>query len=308
MPSNHSDITLNSGHANAAVIRQITSLNYSENPNVKPIMGSGGITPKTHIVEGGEPQIAITTTDTSLLELGTRTWLQKGYCATDAASIIPNNVFEDCAVLNAGGVHTGVSSPKVLMVPTTISATGSEALQINADLRLFGTNRRAFPLTALTSQALKVESFAEEHELAKIFLKGVELTEVTGFTLNLGLNVVRDKLGGFPTSFTIQGVASTLEIQVENIAKAQAEIAANSTLAGGGCIIYLAKRVSEGQIVAADSTTNSKITALDGLVQTQSISFSEGSNGSGTIKMSIGNSNNANGGALLTYAVDVDIP
>ncbi len=303
-----SDIVLNSGHANEVVIHQISNLNHSGNTNLVPIKGTGGVTPVGHVQSDAEPQSGITTTDTSLLALSSNRWLSTAYCADDDSSIVPFNKRASCGVYDAAAVHSALSCDHVMVVPTSISGQGSNPVEINLDLRYITDDRLVNPLTKLSSQALRTAAYEETSQFGKAFVKGVLLPDVTGFTFTPGFTVTRDSFGGYPTQIYISAKESTFEFTVEDLDRAMSAITASDTASAGGTILYLAKQKPGATIEPYVATVHKSITALSGSEVTETISASEGQNGTGSIKVVVNNPNGANSGDLVTVATGVAIP
>lgn len=308
MPYALSDIVLNSGHANEVVVHQITNLQNPTNINLVPVKGTGGITPVGHVQSDAEPQSSITTTDTSLLALRSNRWLAAGYCADDAASIIPFNKRANCGTFDETAVHSALTCANMMVVPTSISGQGSNPVEINSELRYIAADRHTNPVTKLSSQALRTSAYQETSEFGKAFIKGVLLPDVTGFTFTPGFTITRDSFGGYATQVFITATESTFEFTVEDLDRAMDAIAASDTAAGGGTILYLQKQKAGASVELPTATVHKSITALSGSELTETISATDGQNGTGTIKVVINNPNGANSGDLVTVATGVAIP
>ncbi len=303
-----SDIVLNSGHANVVTIHQVSNLQHSANVNLVGIKGTGGVTPVGHVQSDAEPQSSVTTTDTSLLALSSNRWLATSYCADDAASVVPFNKRASCGVYDAGNVHSALSCAHVMVVPTSVSGQGSNPVEIGLDLRYIAADKLVNPVSKLSSQALTVATYQETSQFGKAFIRGVLVPDVTNFTFTPGFTVTRDNFGGYATRLYITVTESTFEFTVEDLDREVDAISAADTAAGGGTILYLAKQKAGASVEAYTSTVHKSITALSGSEVTETISASDGQNGTGTIKVVVNNPTGANSGDLVTVATGVAIP
>lgn len=313
MPSTFGDVKLNAGHATDEIqIRQISSLNHSTNETLDAIRGSGGVVPLNHFQSSTAPASTLTTTDSTVLLMNNLKWLTEGYCADIAPSVLPFYSFKDCASINTAAVHTAFSSGKTFVLPTSISGTESQPIEIGTELRYLAAPNDPFtsPITTLSNQAYAAGTFAQASQLGKIFVGGAEIPELISFTYTPGFTVVSKPTNGgtFHNLLYVSQLDSTFEIVTEDLNRAISVLNAASITAAGGMVLYLAKKLPGAAIEPFADAKHISITALAGLQQTPTISVQSGSAGSGTIKVTLSNPTGVNNGALVTVANNVVIP
>lgn len=304
-----SDIKLNSGDAAEVIISQITSISHNQNAELVRASASGQPVAAAQFQGDTSPVTQVTSTDlATLLVLNSSQWLNKGYCAEEAASIVPFNKRAQCGVFDATNVHSAFSSDHVMVVPTSISGTNADAVEVQLDLRYLTDDPFSTSLSVLSSQALAAAVYKSTWQLSKVFVGGVQIPELISATISPGITVSSQATSGgaFHDQAFITAAEPTISLQVEDLARA-ISVLNSSALGAGGAVVYFARKLEGATIVDPATTAHMSVTAATGIQQTSDLSLQEGANGTGTITLTVNNPTPASQ-TTLAVATGVAIP
>lgn len=292
------DISLDSD-----VIGNIVSLNHNTNGTIVPAFASGATGPGKQFV--GETSQSSTFQSTALeqiLALNSGTMLQVGQCTTSATTTVPFSERVGC--LSGAASHQSISSSNTYTYLTSIAGTRGQSATIDGEIKYLSTDGVTAPITFTSGASLTAAALVEEYLLAKVFIDGVEVPELTGVTINPGFELIEQRKGTgvYPTDVFTKTIAPSIEINTEDFASVVALV--NAAALSSGVDVYFAKRTDGGVTVAYATAEHIKIAAVNGLKQMSSASVSR-DDGSGTVKIDL---RLPTSGAILVSTNDVAIP
>lgn len=299
---------------NATAVGQMTDISHNTGGTVQ--RGSSGEVDPQALFQGDSPHsTSFTSTDIEgLLALNSGAFITSGLYISGSNVTVPFRKRSSGSTFATGSSHAALQSGKTFTIPMSMSAQGSNPVQMQCDIKYLSADGFTSPISKVTGQTLTQATFNKEYLLKKIEVNGTAVPELTGFTLNFGITVIEQKTDGgpFTQSVYISLRDPTVDITTEDLDAAMSVINATEVVeASGGLIIYLARR-KKGSIVYADdeqiSTTSQhiKIVANAGLWQATTIGAQAAQNGSGTIRLTASGDDPAST-AVLVATNNVDI-
>lgn len=300
---------------NATAVGQITDISHSTGGTVQ--RGSGGEVDPQALFQADSPHsTSFTSTDIeTLLALSSGAFITSGLYLSGSNVTVPFRKRAVGSTFATGSAHSALQSGKSFTMPNSMSASGSNPVQMQCDIKYLSADGFASPISKVSSQTLTQSSFNKEYLLKKVVVNGTAVPELTGFTMNFGMTLIEQKTDGGP--FTQSAYISlrdpTIEVTSEDLDAAMSVInAAEITAGSGGVVIYLARR-KVGSIVYGDdeqvSTTSQhiKIVAPSGLWQASSIGAQAAQNGSSSIVLTCSSADPATTPVLVaTNNVDIE--
>lgn len=313
------DIALLAGHpTDSAFLRQITSYTLNINATLLEAIATGGIDLAGAFQGDTATTSQVTATDSAFLKLNSGLMLARGACVDatgDAAwsNVAPLNDFSNCGGLLTTAVHGALQNKKAFIAPTSISSTGSAAVEFSYDIHWLSVNSTALledgpfrpPFTTLSGQALTPSSLGESSQLYAIRVNGARLPRVTGFTYTPGFTIDRTPINGgaFSTEVMVTQRRATLEVQTSDRQGLLAYL--NSQALGTGVSLELGRKEDGKQMRPITDAVHTIITSTAGIAQMQSPTASTGQKGSGSILLSL---TQPAGGDPVTVATNIQLP
>ena len=280
------DVVLGTHASTPVVVGNITSLNHSTNHTIVAGYASGTVSAKAQYIGESPHSTTLTTTALEiLLGLNTATFLSAGLCVNTANSIF---AFREHVGCNSGvASNQAVSVANLFTYITSISAQIGQSVTADLECRHLSSDGITSPVVVVTGASLTAAALLPEFILAEAYIDGVLIDQVTGITINTGIELQEQKQGAgiFVTDVFVKTANPTSEITTQDFAKANALL--NGATASTGVDIYFAKRKSGAITELYTATEHVKIASTAGGVKHLTTMQASRDDASGVIKIEL---------------------
>lgn len=270
-------------------LRQVTRSRYT--PNARVITGrvTGGHTPSAYYGHSAAPVYLLESVDIGGLMGLTGFSPSAGMYRTSDTVQIP---YQE---RSAGGKFAGtlshdvISGTDALIVPTRFAASQQDPGAVaELEVNFISTDGLTAPTSLAINQTLGAQAFNALWGLGPVTVGGTQVTKVTGFAVNTGVQAERRIYdgGAYPSDVYIPSdapIIPSVDLTFENMSG----LNAFSTIfaAGAETICYFRQRADGSTFTSDVSTVHIKFTLSAGIIHPESIDAARGSNAELTLRI-----------------------
>lgn len=268
----------------ALTLKQVSNTTYSEGKTVIAATKSGDVDPAQYYANRAEPKATFESTDIAGVLGGIS--VTAGLSISSGTITIPYRKRAQGATFAGSSAHVALSGTNGLLIPTSFSSSqDQEASTVSLELWFRSTDGATDPVTSATGASLASQSFNVSYDHGPVLVNASEVAEVTGFTVNPGIEVRAKRYQGlpFPTALYIVQRRPTIDLEFEDFDDAEAFV--GTVTAMSSCACYMRKLADGSSHVAEATAEHVKFSFTDGIVTLETLSASGTEDGTATVRL-----------------------
>lgn len=273
-----------------SLCNNVRSTGYNDSDAIIMDRASGAADPTNIYLGGMEPMVTLQSTDiATLVALNGGTFVSTGLCVTGSSTTVPLALRADCGILASGSNHTTLVGNSVIITPTKfeVRQDTEEGATCDLEVRFRSSDGITAPITVSNSASLASTSLSTSFGLGKVYVGGVEVSYLTGITINPGIQLQMQRVGGgiYPLYHYITLREPSIDFTVEDARLAYTYIfryGDGTTAVPIAAFFRARKHRSAYELDATEAHV--KFSFADALTKMESLEASQTGNGSTTIR------------------------
>lgn len=253
-------------------LRQVVSADYSPNVKIEPGRVSAGVDPSALFMTDAKPTARLQTMDLAGA-LGILS-ITAGLDVASGVIDIPHQTRAPGSSFAGSSSHPVLRASDGLIVPQSVSVNQGDLASLMDIMIHYESDGFAAPVGQVVDQTLTAQAFNALFGLGPAVLNSTALVGVIGHTVNFGITVEPEQVGGavYPTTHFITERNPSIDVRFRDVEALDtfAEIALTMT----ALAVYHRKRAEGATYVANATAQHVSFSFADGIASVQNVSGS----------------------------------